>query len=127
MGACGRASSAWRGMEGLYAPNMNLIILDSRLTDVQRRCTLCHELIHAKWDDAGCMGGGKAEIRARRLTAEALIDEDGVPSGRSSLRRRRIRDGMRAERDHASFMRLPESMPQQEISSGGIGNDTIAR
>lgn len=65
------------GYEGLYAPNMNLIILDSRLTDVQRRCTLCHELIHAEWDDAGCMGGGKAEIRAQRLTAETLIDEDG--------------------------------------------------
>lgn len=65
------------GLCGLYYRPRRLVVLDSRLLDVQRRCTLCHELIHAEWDDAGCMGGGKAEIRARRLTAEALIDEDG--------------------------------------------------
>lgn len=33
---------------GLYYDPLRLIILDERLAGFQRRCTLCHELIHAR-------------------------------------------------------------------------------
>ncbi|WP_367184800.1 ImmA/IrrE family metallo-endopeptidase [Bifidobacterium angulatum] len=32
---------------GLYYDPLRLIIIDERLAGFQRRCTLCHELIHA--------------------------------------------------------------------------------
>lgn len=53
-----------------------LIILDESLPDFQRRCTLCHELVHARHHDTGCgtTYGVKAERRARRETALKLID-----------------------------------------------------
>ena len=45
------------------------------LNQRQRRCTLCHELIHAKHHDPGCgtQYGLKCERRCRRETALALI------------------------------------------------------
>lgn len=44
-------------------------------TSAQRRCTLCHELIHARHHDPGCGSqyGIKCERRCRRETALALI------------------------------------------------------
>ena len=42
------------GYEGFYTPGLYLIVLDSRLTDVQRRCVLAHEISHARHRDAGC-------------------------------------------------------------------------
>lgn len=43
--------------------------------DRQRLCTLCHELVHAKYRDLGCgtRFGVKCERRARRETALTLI------------------------------------------------------
>lgn len=41
------------GYEGFYAPGLDLIVLDSRLTDVQRRCVLAHEISHARHMDTG--------------------------------------------------------------------------
>lgn len=45
------------------------------LNDRQRLCTLCHELVHAKYRDLGCgtRFGVKCERRARRETALMLI------------------------------------------------------
>ena len=45
------------------------------LNQRQRRCTLCHELIHARHHDPGCgtRYGIKCERRCRRETALALI------------------------------------------------------
>lgn len=60
------------GLCGLYYEPLRLIVLDPRLTDFQRRCTLTHELVHAQYHDSGC--GGKGERRARRETAMLLIN-----------------------------------------------------
>lgn len=52
---------------------MNLIILDSRLTDVQRRCVLAHEISHARHRDAGCRCDRWTERRADIEAAAMLI------------------------------------------------------
>ncbi|WP_368092629.1 ImmA/IrrE family metallo-endopeptidase [Bifidobacterium adolescentis] len=63
------------GLCGVYYEPARLIILDESMPDFQRRCTLCHELIHAKHHDPGCGSryGLKCERRCRRETALALI------------------------------------------------------
>ena len=63
------------GFCGVYYEPARLIILDESMPDFQRRCTLCHELIHAKHHDPGCGSryGLKCERRCRRETALALI------------------------------------------------------
>ncbi len=61
------------GYEGVYAPSLNLIILDTRLTEVQRRCVLAHEISHARHHDAGCRCDRWAERRADMEAAVMLI------------------------------------------------------
>lgn len=60
---------------GLYCDRLNTICLADWLNDRQRLCTLCHELVHAKYRDLGCgtQFGVKCERRARRETALMLI------------------------------------------------------
>lgn len=60
---------------GLYDDQHGLILLADWLNQRQRRCTLCHELIHARHHDPGCGSqyGLKCERRCRRETALALI------------------------------------------------------
>lgn len=60
---------------GLYDDRRKLILLADWLNQRQRRCTLCHELIHAKHHDSGCgtQYGLKCERRCRRETALVLI------------------------------------------------------
>ena len=64
-----------RDICGLYDDRHKLILLADWLNQRQRRCTLCHELIHAKHHDPGCGSqyGLKCERRCRRETALALI------------------------------------------------------
>lgn len=64
------------GLCGLYYDPARLIVLDDSMADFQRRCTLCHELVHARHRDSGCgtTYGAKAERRARRETALMLIN-----------------------------------------------------
>jgi Zn-dependent peptidase ImmA (M78 family) len=64
------------GLCGVYYEPARLIVLDESLPDFQRRCTLCHELVHARYHDSGCgtAYGVKAERRARRETALRLIN-----------------------------------------------------
>lgn len=64
------------GLCGVYYEPARLIVLDESLPDFQRRCTLCHELVHARYHDSGCgtAYGAKAERRACRETALRLID-----------------------------------------------------
>ena len=64
-----------RGMNGCYCDALGLIVLHDKLNARQRRCTLCHELIHARHHDLGCgtRYGAKCERRCRRETALALI------------------------------------------------------
>lgn len=60
---------------GLYCERLNTIWLADWLNGRQRLCTLCHELVHAKYRDLGCgtRFGVKCERRARRETALTLI------------------------------------------------------
>lgn len=64
------------GLCGLYYEPARMIVLDYSMPDFQRKCTLCHELVHARHHDPGCGSryGAKAERRARRETALLLID-----------------------------------------------------
>ena len=64
------------GLCGFYYEPARLIVLDESMPDFQRRCTLCHELVHARYHDSGCGTpyGAKAERRARRETALRLIN-----------------------------------------------------
>ena len=64
-----------RDICGLYDDRHGLILLADWLNQRQRRCTLCHELIHARHHDPGCGSryGLKCERRCRRETALALI------------------------------------------------------
>ena len=64
-----------RDICGLYDDRHRLILLADWLNQRQRRCTLCHELIHARHHDPGCgtRYGAKCERRCRRETALALI------------------------------------------------------
>lgn len=61
---------------GLYCEAVQTIIIDEHMTDVQRRCSLTHELFH--WlhaDDSHAeYGKSHAEWRVRRETAMFLID-----------------------------------------------------
>lgn len=59
----------------LYCDRLRTIWLADWLNDRQRLCTLCHELVHAKYRDLGCgtRFGVKCERRARRETALTLI------------------------------------------------------
>lgn len=63
------------GLCGAWHEASRTIFLHDRLNQRQRRCTLCHELIHARHHDPGCGSqyGIKCERRCRRETARALI------------------------------------------------------
>lgn len=73
--------SLGRGLCGLYCDALRLVIIDDRLLDHQKVCTLCHELVHARHRDPGCgIIGAKAERRARKETALWLVDPDKYAS-----------------------------------------------
>lgn len=42
------------GLCGFYYEPARLIVLDESMPDFQRRGTLCHELVHARYHDNGC-------------------------------------------------------------------------
>ena len=75
MGLAVESTDLPRDIWGLYDNRHGLILLADWLNQRQRRCTLCHELIHAKHHDPGCgtQYGLKCERRCRRETALALI------------------------------------------------------
>lgn len=62
------------GYEGVYEAATNLIVLDVRLTDIQRRCVLAHEISHARHRDIGCQTDKWTERRADMEAAKLLID-----------------------------------------------------
>lgn len=70
-----RERSLGSDLAGCYYDPNRLIIIDETLPDFARRCTLAHELVHARYHDRGCdPNGSKAERRARRETALRLIN-----------------------------------------------------
>lgn len=61
---------------GWWVPEQRLILIDRRLTQVQRRCTLAHELEHVDRGDTGISCGvlaGRQEARATAAAARRLI------------------------------------------------------
>lgn len=61
------------GLQGAWCAEYGLILIDSRLTDVQRRCVLAHEISHARHRDAGCRCDRWTERRADIEAATMLI------------------------------------------------------
>ena len=61
---------------GVYDESLQVIGIDRRMTYVQKRCTLVHELFHWLHGDDTCSGpqGGRYESRARKETAMFLIN-----------------------------------------------------
>lgn len=65
-------------MSGVYDEDLKTILIDSRMTNVQKRCTLVHELTHWTHGDQGCgsWAGQHEENRAQQETALLLINPD---------------------------------------------------
>lgn len=61
------------GKCGYYYDPGRLIVIDESMPGYMRRCTLVHELAHARHRDGDCRDA-KAERRARRETALRLIN-----------------------------------------------------
>ena len=63
------------GKCGYYYDQARLIIIDENMPEYMQRCTLAHELAHARHRDRGCDTAHdvKAEKRARREAAIRLI------------------------------------------------------
>ncbi len=72
------------GLCGIYIDSQRTIIIDPTLNPTQRKCTLAHELVHAKYrDDLRYDTRGYCERRARRETARWLVRyEDYVAAER---------------------------------------------
>lgn len=65
------------GVKAYYYPEIDTIVLDERLSNAEKRCTLMHELVHrALQDDSGLPDHLDLiqERRCRAVTARALID-----------------------------------------------------
>lgn len=62
-------------VQALYSERLHRILLDEKLSDRQRRCSLQHELIHAQYHDSRCQGrdGDRDELRTQQETALKLI------------------------------------------------------
>lgn len=72
-----KEKSLGSGLCGFYLDPVKTIVIDDNLFDFQKRCVLCHELIHAKYGDSGEEHiQGKAESRTRKETALRLIDPE---------------------------------------------------
>jgi Zn-dependent peptidase ImmA (M78 family) len=65
------------GLCGFYFDRVRTVVIDGNMLEFQKRCTLCHELAHARYRDVNCRGVAetKTELRARRCTALRLINQ----------------------------------------------------
>lgn len=62
------------GIQGVYVREKNLILLDTRLCELQRRCVLAHEISHARHGDGSGHEDKWVERRANQEAALMLID-----------------------------------------------------
>lgn len=65
------------GVKAYYYPEIDTIVLDDRLTEAEKRCTLMHELVHRRLQDDGDLPDHLdlvQEKRCREATARELID-----------------------------------------------------
>lgn len=63
------------GLEGVYDAERNEIILSDKLSPIQRRCVLAHEISHAKHHDIGCKTDIYTEQRADIEAARMLMSQ----------------------------------------------------
>lgn len=63
------------GVQGGYDAGHGLIVLSPRLSPVQRRCVLAHEISHARHRDLACRADATVERRADMDAARMLIDQ----------------------------------------------------
>lgn len=70
------------GHHGRLYPRRRLILIARTATQVQRRCTLAHELVHAERGDLPTTGwfGRRQERTCEQLAARRLIDLDDLIS-----------------------------------------------
>lgn len=63
-------------INGVYDEGPQIIVIDQRLNERQKRCTLAHELFHWAHGDVYCQSDydSKAELHVRRETAILLIN-----------------------------------------------------
>ena len=62
-------------LEGVYDAANDRILISDRLTPIQRRCVLAHEISHAKHHDIGCKTDAYTEQRADVEAAKMLISQ----------------------------------------------------
>lgn len=62
-------------LEGGYDATNNRILISDRLTPVQRRCVLAHEISHARHHDVGCKCDSATERRADMEAARMLVNQ----------------------------------------------------
>lgn len=62
-------------LEGVYDAEHNEIILSDKLSPVQRRCVLAHEISHARHHDVGCKCDSATERRADMEAARMLVNQ----------------------------------------------------
>lgn len=65
------------GVKAYYYPEIDTIVLDDRLSEAEKRCTLMHELVHRRMQDDGDLPDHLdvvQEKRCREETARQLID-----------------------------------------------------
>ena len=65
-------------INGLYDAELETILIDRRLDDIQKRCTLVHELFHWMHADTACHVNGRSPAEARACTETALFLVDPV-------------------------------------------------
>ena len=63
------------GLEGVYDAERNEIILSDKLSPIQSRCVLAHEISHAKQHDIGCKTDIYTEQRADIEAARMLMSQ----------------------------------------------------
>lgn len=66
------------GSTGLWFPDSRQIVIDSRLLQVARRCTLAHELAHVVREDGPCddpRADTRQELAADRMAARWLMPD----------------------------------------------------
>lgn len=62
-------------LEGGYDAANNRILISDRLTPIQRRCVLAHEISHARHHDVGCKCDSATERRADMEAARMLVNQ----------------------------------------------------
>ena len=72
-------------LEGGYDAANNRILISDRLTPIQRRCVLAHEISHARHHDVGCKCDSATERRADMEAARMLVNQLEYQIGRAHV------------------------------------------